>query len=175
MRPTQVHQSGHGVGWLVEPESPVGDDEWLFRSIRADPSEFVTKDGKRIVQPRAFADAAKEPSVDRACLCEDEPEHARKSDTDGVVSFQTNRVRQVHVVKGDPKGPPAKLTKYSVDVHPEPVYKDNPHDLPENLAHAVARAAPTITSDKVFRRLRESLARIATEHGVWRIEPNQSV
>lgn len=143
----------------------VEDDEVLYRSV---PDRcFTIADGALRLTSTAFNDPAQKPSVDRAKLCDANPAYTRKRPTDGVVSLTACSVRQIaDVVQNDKHGNP-KLA-YAIDVIPDPV-KDHPL-LSDNLAHAIIMANPDFESGSVFRKLKESLARIASQGG-WVVEP----
>ena len=145
----------------------VEDDEVLYRSV---PSSgcFTIADGVLRLTSSAFNDPAKNPSVDRAKLCGANPAHTKKKPTDGVVSLTAISVRQIaDVVQNDKHGDP--ILEHEIDVIPDAV-KNHP-DLPDNLAHALIVSHPSFANDKVFKRLKESLARIASQGG-WVVEPS---
>ena len=144
----------------------VEDDEVLYRSV---PNGcFTISDGVWRLTSTAFNDPTQKPSVDRAKLCSFNPTHTKKKPTDGVVFLTALSVRLiVDVVQNDKQGK-LKVT-YAIDVTPDPV-KDDPV-LPENLAHALIVTHPDFKSGNVFRKLKESLARIASQGG-WLVEPS---
>ena len=144
----------------------VEDDELLYRSV---PNGcFTIADGALRLTSTAFNDPTQKPSVDRAKLCGANPAYTKKKPTDGVVSLTTLSVRQIaDVVQNDKHGNP-KLV-YAIDAIPDPVMDDPV--LPDNLAHAIIMVNPDFESGNVFRKLKESLARIASQGG-WLIEPS---
>ena len=145
----------------------VEDDEVLYRSVSKD-CFTIAADGALQLTSTAFNDRTKNPSVDRAKLCGSNPVYAKKKQTDGVVSLTALSIRRiVDVVQNDKHGKP-KLA-HAVDVIPDPV-KDDPV-LPDNLAHALIVTNPDFESGNVFRKLKESLARIASQDG-WLVDPS---
>ncbi len=145
----------------------VEDEEVLYRSVSV--GCFVMSDGVLRLTSTAFNDPTRRPSVDRAKLCGANPASTRKRLTDGVVSLAALSVREIaNVVQNDKHGQPV-LPYYQVDVIPDPV-KDHA-ELPDNPAHGLIVACPDIDNDRVFKRLKESLARIAETDG-WLLEPS---
>lgn len=144
----------------------VEDEEVLYRSV---PNEcFTIANGALQLTSTAFNDPTQKPSVDRAKLCGANPVYTKKRPTDGVVSLTVLSVRQIaDVVQNDKYGNPKFA--YAVDAIPDPV-KDDPV-LPDNLAHALIVANPDFESKSVFKKLKESLARIASRGG-WLVEPS---
>lgn len=144
----------------------VEDDEILYRSVSKEC--FTIADGALRLTSTAFNDPTQKPSVDRAKLCGSNPAHTKKKPTDGVVSLIANSVRQIaDVVQNDMHGQP--ILTHEVDVIPDAV-KNHP-GLPDNPAHALIVTHPDFANDKVFKRLKESLARIASRGG-WLVEPS---
>lgn len=144
----------------------VEDDEVLYRSV---PNGcFTITDGALRLTSTAFNDPTQKPSVDRAKLCGANPAYTKKKPTDGVVSLTALSVRQIaDVVQNDKHGKP--ILAHAVDAIPDPV-KNHPA-LPDNLAHALIVTNPDFESGSVFKKLKESLARIASQRG-WLIEPS---
>jgi hypothetical protein len=144
----------------------VGDDEQLYRRVQEHVGgQFCYQvDGDRIVfLHAAFNDAQKRPSVDSAILkCRRDPHLSRRSAEDGIVSLQAAAIRRLGIPKHKDKG---KSTgeKYDVDVTADPVSG--------NCSHALVVMSPSTAGSGTFRRLKEGLARLATEAG-WKVEPN---
>ncbi|WP_052017618.1 hypothetical protein [Pseudanabaena biceps] len=151
--------------------SLVGDEELLYRRILACSSgtnEYYTKssEGKVNFSRLAFADRGLKPSVDRACLHENDPTKTQLFDTDGVIGLIAGNVRAIDdLSSGDAKGNVTAL--YKIDVIHRPKL--------ENKAHARIEPSPEYSNDKVFKRLQQRLARLADEyllaHG-WEIKPD---
>ncbi len=151
-------------------EDIVHDDEVLFRCVFFEdverPKRYVLDDGTLRVTSAAFLDRNMQISVDRASLCENNPTHTQKNESDGVIMFVAHEIRAVDDLKksGGNKDKPA--IDYIMDVVPAPEE--------ENPAHAELRANPhfdEIDRKKAFRTLRYKLAEIANRHG-WLIKPN---
>lgn len=103
-----------------------------------------------------------QPSVDRSALCNSDPSHTKKSDTDGVVSVIADEVRAIkEVTQNDANG--NVITTHAVDVIPDAI-------IPENPAHALIVASPAYANQRVFKKLLERLRQLAERHG-WAIEP----
>ena len=144
----------------------VEDKEILYRSVAKDC--FTLVDGKLKLTSTAFNDPAQQPSVDRAKLCGFNPAHVKKKPTDGVVSLVTISIRQIaDVIQNDNHGQPKPA--HEIDVIPDPI-KDCPLRM-DNPAHALIVAHPNFANDQVFKNLKKSLARIASQGG-WLIEPS---
>ncbi len=143
----------------MQPSDPVGDHELMYRNVRLG---YHTQDDPPKVTSEAFFDPQRRPSVDRAELCGHDPLHTRLG-RDGVAQLLAGEVRSIDdVVLHEP------LRVYNVDVEPkpimnDPVYRDNP-------AHAQIYLKPESNNDKLFRRLRVSLARLANSKP-WAIPP----
>jgi hypothetical protein len=131
--------------------SLVAENETLYRAIMNDPRMLpIDNQGIQRISTSAFNDAGRRPSVDRAILC---PAGAidtrnRFSQGSGVLSLVAADVRAISTVHG------STGQVYGVDVEPVP--------LPENAAHAEIFGRPPFDTDKVFDRIKQSLARIAT-------------
>lgn len=137
----------------------IADAEILYRRVLSD-SKFTTLDsGTLFVAPAAFFDRNKQPSVDRATLCNHDPSYAQADDErTGVVQLVALDVRNLELRK-EGNNP----VEYAADVIADPIAL--------NPAHAEIRTDPTISSSKVFKRLRTGLAILANQHG-WLIEPD---
>ena len=140
----------------------VGDDEQLFRRVIYDPQCWARDNNNRlIVTSAAFRDRNHQPSVDRANLCNNNPSHTQGSDRrNGVVQLVAGQIRRIDDVIKQERD--VSVLLYLIDVVPAP--------LEDNLAHAEVRADPQIASDKIFRRLRQSLAILANQQR-WLILP----
>jgi hypothetical protein len=135
---------------MVPDPDHVADQEWLYRSVRQ--SEIIYENGHPRPSSQAFADRTQQVSVDRALLIDNDPRRTQKSETDAVVSLLAAEVRGIHtLIRRDAQG--NKTGVYAIDVRPDP--------LPDNPAHALIVADPEFASSKHFRKLRESLARLA--------------
>lgn len=133
----------------------VDDDEILYRSVV--PELWKQKGaGEFYLSSQAFADRHRRPSVDRARLCGHDPGHTQFRPSDYVCSLVTEEVRAIDtVVRYDKKGNPQ--ARHNIDVEPVP--------LSDNPAHAEIYAVPEISSESLFRRLLERLARWETGFG----------
>lgn len=131
-------------------DAPVGDEEILYRAV-ANEARYFPRDaeGNTRISSTAFNDAGRRPSVDRAALCPGGPEEtqARFRAGSGVLSLVARDVRSLSAIHG------ATGQLYNVDVEPVP--------LPENPAHAEIFGRPPFDTDKVFDRIKQSLARLA--------------
>lgn len=136
---------------LVTSETPVADDEVLYRAVLND-SRFFPRDsqGARRISSMAFNDAGRRPSVDRALLCPGGPAETRNrfQAGSGVLSLVAREIRLLTATHG------TTGQVYGVDVEPVP--------LPENLAHAEIFGRPPFDTDKIFDRIKQALARITT-------------
>lgn len=162
----------------------VEDHEILFRRVICGSSGYVVSaagdaaDGQvgAAVAPgvpisaSAFADRVSEPSVDRETMCLSAPPETwtQEGEDNGVLWLQTGAVRAAKQVQLDSKGKVVVQT-YDVDVAHRPIagvdgQRDNP-------AHSVVHTRPgCLDKGNVFRRLRESLARLAQ----WKILPRDA-
>lgn len=135
----------------ITQESPVLDTEVLYRAVRND-SRFIAfdSDGRPRISSMAFNDPGRRPSVDRAALCSGGPAETRHrfASGSGVLSLLTQEVRSLTATYG------GTGAVYGVDVEPAP--------LEENLSHAEIFGRPPFDTDKVFERIKQALARIAT-------------
>lgn len=109
------------------PEDQVLDDEVLYRRVPDREGNYERDKGSYILLPAAFLDRAKQPSVDRAKLRDNDPTKCILEPTDFVVSLVAIEVRRID-----------DLSR-TVDVVPDPI-KDDPQ-LPDNPAHALITAA----------------------------------
>jgi len=135
----------------ITPESPVTDEEALYRAVLNDPRFFpVDAQGQPRISSQAFNDAGRRPSVDRAALCPGGPAETRDRfrPGSGVLSLVAKDVRRLTATHG------ATGQVYGVDVEPVP--------LPENPAHAEIFGHPPFDTDRVFDRIKQALAGIAT-------------
>lgn len=126
-------------------------------------------DGGRVVFfQAAFNDPSREPSVDRAVIRAD-AQQTRVAIQDGVISLKVSAIRRLGPIPQYGKGgKPAKDAEgkpieYAVNVIADPVHG--------NCAHGLIVMDPSTASGGSFRRLKDGLARLATEAG-WTIEPN---
>src|ERR1700722_5384433 len=128
----------------------IEDAEELYRAVRND-ERFVPFDGEgnRRVSIMAFNDAGRRPSVDRAILCVGGPAETRDrfSAGSGVVSMVAGDIRKLAATHG------TSGETYGVDVEAVPLL-DNP-------AHAEIFGRPPFDTDRLFERIKQSLARIA--------------
>lgn len=153
-------------------DTVIANEEELYRSIRGrkeDGEYHYNDDGMLVINPDAFRDRNKEPSVDRAALRDHNPVLSRKPPTDGieqgVVTLLTLNVRDIGDVVTPVDG--GKNVTHSVDVIYDP--------LPDNIAHAKVTVEPEFfgaenKKKKAFKLLRISLAYLATDAG-WTLEP----
>ena len=137
------------------PTDQVGDEEILYRNVRWKYCDTSTPGVIRL-SPEAFFDPQRRPSVDRGVLCNHDPSHTQLGN-DGVAVLIACQVRKIDDVLLL-----APVRTFRVDVEPKPLHS--------NPAHAQVFLDPSSNNDKVFRRLRTSLARIANSHP-WAIEP----
>ncbi len=145
----------------------VGDDEQLFRRVRdrvGDQLCCQVIDGRIVFQHAAFNDPKKTPSVDRAVLkCGFDPQLSRLSECDGIVALEAAQIRRLGPIsKLDERAKPTE-DKYEVNVTADPILG--------NCSHALVVMSPSKPSSGSFKRLKEGLARLATESG-WTIEPH---
>lgn len=142
------------------------DDETLYRSVPIGHNLYRTDpDGRWRLSSQAFNDRTKEPSVDRAALCDNDPTRSQFRSTDGVVKVYAKEVRSISGISGSGGETAGHTVIYDIDVVPVP--------LPENPAHAVIKPSPAYKSGSVFKRVLEALAGHATRHG-WVIPPGDT-
>jgi len=149
----------------------VDDEEQLFRRIRdsvAGQPCFRTEGDRVIFSQAAFNDPDKSPSIERQRL-KSNPQLTRIASEDGIVTLRANEIRKLGpIAKLTNKNKPAKDNKgrpitYDVDVVPNPRFG--------NCAHALVVTNPETTGSGTFKRLKDALARLATEAG-WTVAPN---
>lgn len=151
----------------------VGDDEELYRRVSSTLANRQTcyeiQAGRVIFKVAAFNDARKTPSVDRAMLRLFDPHRTRSVPNDGILVLRAGTIRE-HVFADvyDDKQKP--ISRHHADVFPGPIFLRFPAEF--NCAHAVIRARPPMTSGSGFKRLKESLVRLANQNDrAWCIEP----
>ena len=145
----------------------VQDDEELYRNVRGEleSKEYSYDDtGKLIIQPEAFRDRSKKPSVDRAKLTGFTPSLVLLNRTNGIVSLVTGDVRTIGEVKTEIED---EAVVHAVDVVYDPI--------PGNTAHSQITVIPDLFGSptkqkKVFKFLQKALARLATQNG-WTLQP----
>lgn len=146
-------------------KNTVTDDEILYRRVPHDRNFLVVRDGKMRVSSQAFADRFFRPSVDRAKLCENDPRHTQRQQSDAVVSIVTGNVRAIDNITKT--GSDGQVQKFDIDVEHMPIV--NYPLEPDNLAHAEIHTKPECDKN-IFRKLKERLAQLANER-LWEIEP----
>lgn len=133
------------------PDSPVTDDEILFRAILNDPRYLpLDSDGNQRISAMAFNDVGRRPSVDRAALCAGGPVETRNrfGHGSGVLSLVAGEIRGFTAIHGKTG------QVYYVDVEPVP--------LSDNPAHTEIFGRPPFDTDRIFDRIKQALTRIAT-------------
>ena len=145
----------------------VGDDEQLYRRVQDRVGEqlcYQIVDGRPVFLHAAFNDPKKRPSVDRAILkYRGDPQLSRQTAQDGIVSLQAAGIRRLGPIsKVNEKAKPTG-DKYDVDVTADTVLG--------NCSHAVVVMSPSTPGSGTFKRLKEGLARLATEAG-WAVQPH---
>lgn len=151
----------------------VEDDEILYRSISIKRSQCVPNGvGGYRLSSQAFTDSSQKPSVDRACLCDNDPTRAQKSPTDGIVSLIAREVRSIKNFNQTKDGKPLQDESGQELMHVFDVIPDPITTPPENPAHALIVTSPSYASRSAFNRLIERLARIAETRG-WIITPQE--
>lgn len=125
----------------------MADDEKLYRCVKP---QYANEQGR--LSSQAFTHRSRRVSVDRAKLCGNDPAHVKVAATDFVCSMITGQVRAIPGVVRKTSGGEVSV-QHIVRVDPEP--------LAHNPAHASIYGDPEITSDKVFKRLKESLRILA--------------
>ena len=132
-------------------ETHVADGEDLYRAVLNE-ERFFPGDGLggRRVRSTAFNDTGRRPSVDRAILCPGGPTETRNRfrPGSGVLSLSAGQIRQLVAMHG------ATNQVYSVDVESVP--------LPDNPAHAEINGRPPFDTDRIFDRIKQALAWIAS-------------
>lgn len=142
----------------------VANDEELYRKVGPSAASQdcykIEPDGRLRFTVAAFLDKAKRPSVDRALLRGGNPHATRLSKDDGVVSLIAAGVRAIGTIeKKNDKG--KVVSEHAVDVVAAPING--------NEAHAEIILSPEV-GGKAFEKLKEALARLATERG-WLVAP----
>ena len=140
-------------------------DEELYRSVREDPKydEYYYNDaGELVINPAAFKDSHKKPSVDRAELNGCDPSLSKLSCTDGIVSLITSEVRAI-------PDEDCTIADHIIDVIYAPTMERSAHsEITMTSKHCVTDSR----RNKVFKKLRYALAHQATEKG-WTLAPNE--
>ena len=153
--------------------SIVEDDEILYRSISLKRSQCKRDgNGDWRLSSQAFTDSSLKPSVDRACLCGNDPTRAQKSPEDGIASLLTLDVRNIKDFKQTVNSKPmldehGQERMHAFDAIPDPITTH-----PENPAHALITSSPGYDGKSAFKRLIERLARMAEGRG-WEILPQE--
>ncbi len=130
---------------LPSPNSPVENTEILYRSVRKNEIVYQSNDSY-VISSSAFNDKKMQPSVDRAVLQNNDPSISRRfSPTDCVVFLKAAEVREEKIEKPG--------INYALDIKSDP--------LEENLAHAIIVPAPEYKNNNAFKKVKESLARLA--------------
>jgi len=123
----------------------VDDEELLYR--RVFPEHILLSDGTHQIHSQAFTDRYRQPSVDRARLCGNDPTHTQQQPGFGVISVRAFQVRQIVLIQRDPAVQEVVVRPF--DVKPDP--------LPDNPAHAVIYTIPEFDSQRTFRKLLDRL------------------
>lgn len=144
-------------------------NEILYRAVQHGRKRVKMVDGALRPTAQCFLDRSHQISVDRASKCGYSPSSTQRSSTDYVCCLVVREVQSIGGIKTqDEKG--RTVSEHTVNVRSNPLgQRCLLHDCseqPENLAHALIVAHPHISSGSTFKRLKESLAQIAT----W--EPN---
>jgi hypothetical protein len=144
-------------------DDEISNDEILYRCLHFEGSNKAYRftEGKVRLSALAFADASRQPSVDRACLLENDASKAQKGDNrNAVVFLRAYQIRGMEKFKtNDDKG--KERETHLVDVKPDPIVG--------NDAHAVIYLQPE-AGNSVFKRVREALARLVEENNNWAID-----
>lgn len=114
----------------------------------------------------AFNDPGRKPSVDRANF-RLKPELSKRNENHGVVALRVSNIRNVPPLHKGLEGSEEYKVEYFLDVIKDPIFASQ--IIPVNLSHALIVTNPKIDSDKLFKRLRESLVRITETE--WLVEP----
>jgi len=149
---------------MTDGQDRVADDEELYRRVRetvAGQVCYQIEGGRVVFSQAAFNDPSKQPSVDRAKLRDFDPHRSRLTREDGIVTLEAGAVRRLGPIpQYDNRRQP--LSEHAVDVVPDPIEG--------NGAHALVVTQPPVTGRSVYKRLKDGLARLATEAG-WRVTP----
>lgn len=147
------------VAGAVDPTTPLGDSEEFYRRVLA--SDVVREEdgswaGK--LSSQAFADREMQPSVDRVLLC-DGPARTQREPENAVVGVTRQQIRAEKYYLKDRHNQPIPKPEFAADVCRDPC----PEADPENTAHCLIRLNPhpDKSQQKVYKRLIESLARVA--------------
>ncbi len=139
----------------------IGDNEIIHRCVFYGRNCYKIIENAAKITSQAFTDRSQKPSVDRAILCDFNPQYTQKTPRDGVVSLVVQEVRLIDfIIQNDPKGNLEFLYKIDVIYCP----------LDNNIAHAQIEPNPEYRNDKPFRKLLERLVYLASQRG-WEIEP----
>lgn len=150
--------------------APVLNNEKLYRRIPNDRALFRIENGLPKFSATAFNDRYSEPSVDRARFRNNNPALTKLTPSDGVIALSAERVRSIgEIIQRNPTGKSVLVT-HQIDVKPDPIFNDP--ELPDNPAHAKIYATPQFANQSVFKKLRESLARLVNDNDTpWEIAP----
>lgn len=146
----------------------VRDEEWLYRSIRANADEFKVVEGRPRFSTNAFKAADKKPSVDRSGLRAD-PRDARLDPSDGIAKFSAGEVRQIAGIRTNPNDK-ENVRTYDVDAIHRPLLVSRGADK-DNFAHCQVESSPEMLVSNHVKRLKEALAILADKYG-WVVGPN---
>lgn len=144
----------------------VQDDEELYQSVRGklEYDEYSYNDARELtIQPAAFRDRNREPSVDRAKLREFDPSLSKLSDTDGIVSLMTSDVRAIPVED-------RTIEDHTIDVIYNPISENPAHSQITMTPKKFISNISNSRQSKAFKSLQKALALLATENG-WTLEP----
>ncbi|MCY1204296.1 hypothetical protein D9M68_356920 [compost metagenome] len=139
----------------------VGDEEIVYRRIQNNSGCYLEVSGSLRLSKSAFNDPAQKPSVDRAALLGNDPARSQTQPDQGIVSLVVRDVRRISDVVTTDQNQNV-ITHHAVDVVADPVAG--------NPAHAQVVVHPLFGSKRPFDRLKESLARLASQRG-WEIPP----
>lgn len=142
---------------LKNTSNIVGDEEEVYRCVASNRGLYCYIGGMLTFSSAAFSDRNMQPSVNRAKLCNNNPEKTKFRDSDGVVSLLTKDIRSEKVrVDSLPN-----IIEYKIDVIADPT---------GNMAHAIIIPAPEYKNEKAFKKIQERLAYLATKRG-WILAP----
>lgn len=149
----------------------VRDEEILYRAVKHGLGRIQWRDGQLRATTDAFLDPNYEVSVERAEIHNFNAAFCQVDATDYVCCLLTQQVRAIEkVVRSDANEQPVEF--FVVNVRADPF----PKNSPPNPAHALVYTNPQIfpkKDRKLFSRLKESLAQIATwEYNFSPAEPN---
>lgn len=126
--------------------SPVEDSEWLYR--RVDSLKVDWRGGRCRPGSQAFGPIEKGMSVDRAELCDHDPNHVKKKPTDHVCSATAEAVRSIKTEKFNKGKPTGEFHDTDVEATPKE----------HNVAHADVHETPRFLNRNMYKRLKASLA-----------------